>query len=558
MTESLNPISAGHALQSMRDSDFDCYSAYAEAIDNSIQANADEIHVIFDTVKESGRKEKIIKVAFIDNGDGMNEDLLHNCLVLGYSSRYNDRSGIGRFGVGMTMGAIHECCIVEVFSKNIANSPWLKTSLDIRSTNDKDVLISPPKEANFPSWVKNYEPSSSGTLVHWSHYDRQVDDGAKVINESKIYFGRVFRKFIWEGISIFVNGERVHAIDPLYAETKNTKFPNDEKAKLVEPITIEWGVPPDIAEYEGQKELIKITLSLLPSGIRGFSGTGGRKEVTERYIDRNQGLSIVRHGREVFYGAVPYWPGGKTYFEEIDRWWGCEIEFSPLLDRAFQVKNIKRGAVPVHQLKQTIYDKINPTIKSFQEQIRADWAEKKTEKERQERESGEHNSGHRDAEKIAQRKNIENTALPVNDEKQAEQELLDRVARNEADEKRQSILESWKSQPYSIEESSWRGKEFIELKPLGGSDVLLYNNSHVLLQKLKEFENRIASIGDSEMKNLVNELRCYIDLLLLSYIKAETKIAADDEEKGEILEILRSNWGLYAHSYISDMSRDKS
>ena len=35
------------ALESMRASDFDCYSAYGEVIDNSIQANANDI-IIFD------------------------------------------------------------------------------------------------------------------------------------------------------------------------------------------------------------------------------------------------------------------------------------------------------------------------------------------------------------------------------------------------------------------------------------------------------------------------------------------------------------------------------
>ena len=83
-------------MQSMRDSDFDCYSAYAEAIDNSIQANATEINIQFDTEKRRGNKEHIKKIAFIDDGDGMDQDLIHNCLVLGYSSRFNDRSGIER------------------------------------------------------------------------------------------------------------------------------------------------------------------------------------------------------------------------------------------------------------------------------------------------------------------------------------------------------------------------------------------------------------------------------------------------------------------------------
>ena len=40
-------VKADTALNSLRDSDFDCYSAYAEAIDNSLQAGANRISVEF-------------------------------------------------------------------------------------------------------------------------------------------------------------------------------------------------------------------------------------------------------------------------------------------------------------------------------------------------------------------------------------------------------------------------------------------------------------------------------------------------------------------------------
>ena len=37
---SVKPFSAGHTLESLRDSDFDSCSALGEVVDNSIQANA--------------------------------------------------------------------------------------------------------------------------------------------------------------------------------------------------------------------------------------------------------------------------------------------------------------------------------------------------------------------------------------------------------------------------------------------------------------------------------------------------------------------------------------
>ncbi len=72
------------ALESMRSSDFDCYSAYGEVIDNSIQALASDIRIYFEESENLVKnKKKISKVFFADNGIGMNSDLLHKCLKLG-------------------------------------------------------------------------------------------------------------------------------------------------------------------------------------------------------------------------------------------------------------------------------------------------------------------------------------------------------------------------------------------------------------------------------------------------------------------------------------------
>ena len=58
------------ALESMRASDFDCYSAYGEVIDNSIQAFATDIRIKFEerSNRAGKRSKKISRVLFADNG----------------------------------------------------------------------------------------------------------------------------------------------------------------------------------------------------------------------------------------------------------------------------------------------------------------------------------------------------------------------------------------------------------------------------------------------------------------------------------------------------------
>ena len=101
-----------HLIQSLRSSDFDRYSAYGEIYDNSIQANAKNIctQISYTSTKRGNKNFELIdSIVFGDDGEGMSFDVIKKCLVLGYSERYGDRKGIGRFGVGFTLGSLHEC-----------------------------------------------------------------------------------------------------------------------------------------------------------------------------------------------------------------------------------------------------------------------------------------------------------------------------------------------------------------------------------------------------------------------------------------------------------------
>lgn len=545
------------ALLSMRESDFDTYSAYGEAVDNSIQANAKNISLKFETARGSRNYETIKQVAFIDDGHGMDSEIIHRCLQLGYSSRFNDRSGIGRFGVGMTLGAIHECSKVEVYSKIEGSDTWLYTCIDLGlltvGAESSDIGIPSPKSKNLPGWLGEHEGQNSGTVVIWSDYDRQTDTAPIVIEQTKTWVGRTFRKFIWDGVSISVNGEKIFAIDPLYVETKLTKFPSDPKASEVEAIKIEWPVPEDVRQFEGQKSTITIRLSLLPEELRLTQGSGNSNAAKERHITENIGISITRMGREVFYGPVPYWPGDSKWFSEIDRWWGCEIEFEPLLDRSFTVKNIKRGAVPNKELKKTIFELIDPTVRGFLVKIREKWSEEKARQERERAEKEEHKTGHEGAEETAKKASTDSTSKPVNDPVEAEQELLERLKRERTAEEAEAVVAKWRDQPFTIEEDQWRGHDFMELKPLGGNDVLLYNNNHPFMSSLTEKITILSEQDDSQSKELAKQLKCLIDLLLISYSKAESKFS--DSENEDMLELLRINWGQYLKSYVKSIDK---
>ena len=97
---SVNFFEDTHAIESLRDSYFGELKAYAQVIDNALQANAKKIKIQFDVCKGKRGYQRIERICFADNGDGMNEAILHYCLKLGFSTNFDNCEGIGRLVSG--------------------------------------------------------------------------------------------------------------------------------------------------------------------------------------------------------------------------------------------------------------------------------------------------------------------------------------------------------------------------------------------------------------------------------------------------------------------------
>ena len=549
-------VNDGTALMSMRESDFDAYSAYGEVIDNSLQAGARAVRIAFETETIERGYELITEVRFGDDGDGMDTDTLHRCLQLGYSSRYNDRSGIGRFGVGMTLAAINQCMRIEVFSKTKVGK-WRTTWIDLQDIQSgrSEGSIPEPVETSLPATYAKLLGDQSGTVVVWKKYDRQPESFSKILEQVRVWIGRTYRYFIWDGIDIYVNGELINAIDPLYSRTDRTSFPDDPKAQEFDPIVIPYPVPRDARENDDETSNIGVRVSLLPEQFRPQQGSGSTQAVRDRHIDMNEGISIVRNRREVFYGIVPYWPWrGKDAFAEIDRWWGCEINFDAVLDRAFTVKNIKRGAVPESELKKTIADKIRQTRSYCLDQVRQVWRTAESEKRERER-VDPLSTGHDNAEQVAKDTPTDSPArgreLDAADEAT---KLVDRIKADRSEEEKARWISKWSGQPFTVEEGNWRGPVFMEVIPLGGSEVIRYNRSHAFFEEVYRVMDELPEL---DPRAAAETLKTMIDLLLIAHAKAESKFEPSVEFTAEeLIEQLRMGWSMYLQSYLRTWKKE--
>jgi len=545
-------VDDGAALQSMRDSDFDAYSAIGEVVDNALQADAKNIRIRIDYMTPTGRSgtEPITAVYFGDDGVGMVKDVLHQCLQLGYSSRYNDRSGIGRFGVGATLAAINQCKKIELYSR-VKGGPWQYTFVDLDLiTKDPPQMkeIPEPIAKDIPASVADLAGKDQGTLVVWTKYDRQQEGALDLIEELRIWAGRTYRHFIWEGVKLWINGEPTKVVDPLYAKTELTKFPDDPPAHEYKSIELKWPVDrEDKVAGAPTDSIIRIRLSLLPKEFRPTQGSGNSKAAKDRYIERNEGVSIIRNKREVFYDHIPWWPG--TPFKEIDRWWGCEISFDAILDKAFTVKNIKRGAIPIKMLKGAIHDAITPTRNTALESVRELWDTTRAQEKTTDVEKGV-DTGHSDAERAAKDTPTPTNAIDkgknIDDEVR---KVTDEFLQGADDQKKAQWHAKFKSQPFTIIDGEWKGPEFIETNHLGGNDVLKYNRRHVFFSEIESIK-AVLSEDETEYE-YSRRLAALVDLLLISYSKAEAMFDRDLQLTAEeFIEHLRMNWGHYLNSYI--------
>ena len=550
-------------IESERENDFDTLSAYGEILDNSEQANAKNIRIEFFYSAEK-RKQKLNYVVFGDDGDGMSPEILEQCLSSGFSSRYNDREGIGRFGVGMTKAFMNQCTKCEVYSKE-KNKDWYFTVADISENNlDKNSIPAPVKK-DPPKELIKFTSKEKGSLVIWRDHDKLDEDVVDLIDEFDVWVGRTYRKFIDKGLNIYINGNKVKTIDPSFLSLKNSRFPDDQPGELVQEIKIDWPVDKSADSKPGETAPITIRITKSPLMYREGSGGEKTKEYSKKFTkihqdrlinDEWQGISILRNDREVFFGIPFPWVKGMSFTTEPGaRHVGLEISFKAHHDKSFTVKNIKRGAKPKVELKRAITDEIKHVWRQSIQDIKDQWKSYDAKFVQKQSEDGL-STGHEQGVYIANTQPKTKDPLTAKSDKD---ELIDKATDELLDEKQKAReaewKQKWKKQPYDIINSDWKGPEFAQIKYTVDGAIMKYNLSHPLHQTIRD----IASIMDTEtdpeiLRNKAIKLKTLIDLILLTYCKSEKQ--RDPEESVTnveyFLEDLRSDWGKYLERYIKD------
>lgn len=309
-------------------------AAVSELVDNSVQAGATRIRVV---IRQSGvGKEREITLAVWDDGCGMDARVLQQALQFGGSTRFNDRSSLGRFGMGLPNSSASQARRVEVFTWRSPRRV-LYSYLDLDEIARGDLRTVPqPVVAALPEWAP--APGCSGTLVVWTKCDR-LDFRKAGTLERKLEreLGRIFRYLLWDGVSITINDTPVVPIDPLFCHPRaqlNGAEPYLDP--LIYELRLQDGSPRTAPVVVRFARLPVTRWHALPVDEKRRVGIVG-----------GAGVSVVRAGREIAHGW--YFMGNKRR-QNYDDWWRCEVSFDPVLDEWFGVTHSKQSIRPTQEL----------------------------------------------------------------------------------------------------------------------------------------------------------------------------------------------------------------
>jgi hypothetical protein len=322
----------------MRDLGYSLETAVADLIDNSISARATSIDVVCDMTADQPF------VGILDNGDGMDEEMLMTAMRHGSTHPNTERSmrDLGRFGLGLKTASFSQCRSLTVVSKNdkekLCGAKW---NLDrINEANDWILAILDEDDMQCLPCIDRLGPH--GTVVIWQALDRLMEDESgnrsdEIVNEKLDILGKhlalVFHRFLSADpktggkIAMTINGHPIDAFDPFCRRHPATQM-----------------LPEEILHIGGAE--VRIQPWILPHHAKLSAREYDFYQSRSDFIS-NQGAYIYRNGRLMAWGdwfrLVP--KGEATKLARV------QIDFPSSMDELWSIDIKKSRARPPVQVR---------------------------------------------------------------------------------------------------------------------------------------------------------------------------------------------------------------
>ncbi|RAZ84460.1 ATP-binding protein [Cereibacter johrii] len=565
-------------INSLRDVGYDSTtSALCEHVDNAIQAGAKEIRVYFN---QSGSKGNYnIDALVFDDGRGMSANVLQVAMAFGGSMFYDNREGIGRFGVGMKTAALSMGPAVEVYSWTEPGAIYTMT-LDIQEISSKlsNLLELPEPQLldTIPSNVariltrpmaypRNHADQyllseseddlldrmgKSGTIVFIPDCDRVTYKKSQTLADHAIKeMARIYRVQLSRGLRLYVNNRRVEAFDPTYWDmnARHTKISGleENRSRLIRSWT-DIQVP--VSENSSVTAPVAVRLYMLP--MDEWYDLPRKVLKNDLRVFDDHTVSFMRNNREVFSGTVTELSGRR---HGDSAWMRIQIDFSGALDEAFGVAMNKQGVRPKKYALDVIRDQIKEEVSRIREKT-AEFRKMKsakgqgaklTEAERRANDADVFQAKPlpspaptTDEERQALEANLRALAVGLKRDDETDEEAYERVARSR-------FITTFKHDEY------W---PFYHVDYQLGKVILTINTAHPFYMKLYDpiaklgvgcdgvDESDDGELGEENVEG--SEILVALQMLLFSLGRAQSQLAmgGGDDSRRELFDALRREW----------------
>lgn len=342
---------ASSLVESLRDIGYSLEGAIADIVDNSITANAKNIHIYVET-------SPAVKIAVVDDGDGMSQSDLINSMKVGSSNPLDDREkkDLGRFGLGLKTASFSQCRNLTVVSRKdklVNGACW---DLDYISQQN-DWTLQLLNESQLEDQFCINRLPTRGTIVIWKKTDRINEETKKRSQDDVVYekidlvkkhLELVFHRYLdgeknkLKKINIFINNLPLESFDPFNKKNLAT-IPLSEET-----------IPIDGTKIKVQPYILPHHSKASKKEYEHYAGVGG-------YL-KNQGFYVYRNSRLLIHG---------TWFriipqKELYKLARVQIDLPNNLDHLWKIDVKKSTASPPEIIRERLKNIIDQiTSRSF-------------------------------------------------------------------------------------------------------------------------------------------------------------------------------------------------
>ncbi len=547
-------------------------TALFESFDNSIQAEASNIHLLFDFDKGKTGKSNPDRIAIVDDGHGMSKEMIRIAVLWGGSDRLDDRQGMGKYGYGLPSSCVSIGQRFTVYSKREDMKEWYAVPIDIEEIAKRNpdyidhktgrVVAPEAKAVAIPDFVSKYLKDkkvnlASGTVILIDKIDRLTKSSFKPLKSFlSLETGITYRNYL-RSTNIFIDGEITEPVDPLFV-TEGYRYYDENGLRAEALPTLDFKVP------NGQDKekigIVKVRFSSLPYGFFDSIGNAeeeGEEENTEEENKKsrskrltvrkhNNGIIFLRKGRQidVVDSKCPW-----TKFQNNDRYVGVEVDFTPELDEEFSITTSKQQIVVSERMWNILRD--NGVYEAIN-QMRRKYAKQADEEKRRKGNELATVPEKRDEfvedlmKESAKDFEVDKESQPQHVKKEGE-ENLDKKAKKIATETglpenivKQELEAQTESKPYKLDYFDEEEGPFYRAEQVGGQIVIFINKAHRFYTDL--FNNPRT---DAFMKNA---------LALIVFVLGHSELRVTDEKR-KWYKIERNAWSIKLDTTLETLAK---